>query len=138
MLARHRKIRPWRAAAYLMLALGGIIIWVDPTRNVEPVPFAIRWVWASFIVVPSLLAAAGAALDRWLYEFVALPLILVGFAALVFVLAAGGGTTGRLAFACWLGSIVVQTARRWGSLWKFVGALRRAKKRAKKQETPYA
>lgn len=125
MLARHRRLRPWRAVAYLLLATGGIIIWVDPTRNVAPVPVSIRWVWASFIVVGGLLSAAGALLDRWLYEFVTLPLIVVGFSALVLVLSAGVGT-GRLAFAAWLASIVVQTARRWAGLWRFAGQLRRA------------
>lgn len=127
MLARHRRMRPWRAVAYLLLAAGGVIIWVNPTRNVEPLPALIQWVWASFIVIGGVLAALGAITDRWLYEFVALPLLSVGFGALVFVLAAGAGT-GRWAFAAWLASIVVQTLRRWGGLWKFVTALRRAER----------
>lgn len=128
MLARHRRIRPWRAVAYFLLALGGIIIWVDPSRNVSAVPFALRWVWASFIVVGGLVAMLGALRDRWIYEFVALPLVIVGFSVMVIVLAAGVGT-GRWAIACWLLSIVVQTGRRYGGLWKFSGLLRRRPKR---------
>lgn len=128
MLARHRRIRPWRAVAYGFLALGGIVIWVDPSRNVSAVPFGLRWVWASFIVAGAVVSSIGAITDRWLCEFVALPLIIVGFTVMVIVLAAGVGT-GRWAIACWLASIVVQTSRRWGGLWRFAGALRRAKKR---------
>lgn len=129
MLARHRRIRPWRAAAYLLLALGGIVIWWDPTRNVEPVPWGIRWVWASFIVFGGLGAAYGAARDWWVHEFGALPLIIGGFSVMVVVLVAGGGSTGRLAFACWLGAIVVQAIRRWLGLLKFARQLRKAQRR---------
>jgi hypothetical protein len=114
--------------AYFLLALGGIVVWIDPSRNVAPVPAPIRWVWASFIVVGGAVSVLGAIKDWWVCEFVALPLLIVGFGALVVVLAAGVGT-GRYAFAAWLGSIVVQTARRWGGLWKFAGALRRAQQR---------
>src|SRR5215207_1277021 len=131
MLAHHRRIRPWRALAYLLLAAGGIIIWVDPTRQMVGVPFAVRWVWTGFLVVGGLVSMLGAITDRWFYEFAALPLLIGGFGAFVFVLVAGGGTTARLAFACWLASIVVQTARRWGGLWGFVTALRRAKREGK-------
>jgi hypothetical protein len=129
MLARHRRIRPWRAFAYFLLALGGLIILWDPTRNVQPVPWAIRWIWSLSIILPALLSMVGALLDRWRYEFASLPLIAAGFSVLVWLLVAGGGQTGRLAFACWIASIVVQTARRWFSLWKFNNALRRAKRK---------
>lgn len=129
MLDRHRKIRPWRAVAYLLLALGGIVIWVDPTQQMDGVPFGVRWVWTSFLVIGGLVSMLGAITDRWLFEFVALPLIIVGFGGLVVVLVAGGGNTARLAFACWLASIVVQTARRYGGLWRFVSAVRKAKRR---------
>jgi hypothetical protein len=128
MLARHRRLRPWRAVAYFLLAAGGFIIWLDPSRNIEPLPASIRWVWASFIVVGGLVSAVGSIRDKWLYEFVALPLLVVGFGGLVIVLCAGAGT-GRWAFAAWLGSIVVQTLRRWAGLWRFVNALKRASTR---------
>lgn len=131
MLARHRRIRPWRALAYFLLAAGGLIIWLDPFRQMDAVPFLVRWVWTGFLVVGGLGSMLGAMTDRWLYEFTTLPLIVAGFGGMVFVLVAGGGSTARLAFACWLGSIVVQTARRWGGLWRFNNALRRAKREAK-------
>jgi hypothetical protein len=128
MLAKHRKIRPWRAFAYFLLAAGGLIIWVDPFRQMEQdVPFLIRWVWTGFIAFGGLVSMLGAITDRWLLEFVALPLVIVGFGGMVFVLVAGGGNTARLAFACWLSYIVVQAMRRWGGLWRFSTALRRAK-----------
>jgi hypothetical protein len=129
MLARHRRIRPWRAVAYLLLALGGIVIWVDPFRQMEGVPFGIRWVWTGFLVLGGTIAALGSITDRWMAEFVALPLVIVGFAGLVFVLVAGGGSTARLALACWLASIVVQTGRRYGGLWRFMNSLRRAQRK---------
>lgn len=129
MLARHRRIRPWRAAAYFLLALGGLIIWWDPTRNVQPVPWGIRWVWASFIVVGGLSAAYASIRDWWAHEFVALPLIIGGFSVMVVVLVAGGGSTGRLAFASWLGSIIVQAMWRWVGLWKFARQLRKARRK---------
>jgi hypothetical protein len=128
MLARHRRVRPWRALAYLLLALGGIVIWVDPFRQMDGVPFVVRWVWTGFLVVGGLVSMLGAITDRWIYEFVALPLVVVGFGGMVFVLVAGGGSTARIAFACWLASIVVQTGRRYGALWKFSSALRKAKR----------
>lgn len=131
MLARHRKMRPWRALSYLLLAAGGLVIWIDPSRNIQPIPVAIRWVWASFIVVGGLVSMLGAVRDKWLYEFVALPLVVVGFTALVVVLCAGAGT-GRWAFAAWLASIVVQTLRRWGGLWRFTGVLKRARRRERR------
>lgn len=129
MLARHRRIRPWRACAYFLLAAGGVIIWTDPFRQMTEVPFLLRWVWTGFIVVGGLGSMLGALTDKWLYEFATLPLTVVGFSGMVFVLVAGGGSTARLAFACWLASIAVQTARRWGSLWRFTGALRRTKRK---------
>lgn len=129
MLARHRRIRPWRALAYLLLAAGGIIIWTDPFRQMADVPFLLRWVWTGFIVVGGLGSMLGALTDKWLYEFGSLPLTVVGFSGMVFVLVAGGGSTARLAFACWLASIVVQTARRWGGLWRFTSALRRTRRK---------
>jgi hypothetical protein len=129
MLARHRRIRPWRALAYFLLALGGLVIWVDPFRQMEDIPFLVRWFWTGFLVVGGIGSAIGAVTDRWMAEFVSLPLVIVGFGGMVFVLIAGGGSTARWAFACWLGSIVVQTARRYGGLWRFAGALRRAKRK---------
>lgn len=129
MLARHRKLRPWRATAYFLLAAGGIIIWIDPTRNVAPLPVAIRWVWASFIVVGGLISMLGAIKDWWICEFAALPLVSVGFTSLIWVSVAGGGTTGRLAFSCWIAAIIVQLVRRWLGLLKFANTLRRAKRK---------
>ena len=134
MLARHRRLRPWRAAAYLLLAAGGVVIWLDPTRNVQPVPWPIRWVWASFIVLGGLNAAYGAARDRWLHEFVSLPLLIGGFSVLTVLLVAGGGSTGRLAFACWVSAIVVQSCRRFVGLWRFNGQLRKAQRKNRRRE----
>lgn len=129
MLERHRRIRPWRAVAYFLLALGGLVIWVDPFRQMEGVDVFVRWVWTGLLVIGGLASAAGAVTDRWKYEFVTLPLVYTGFAALVVVLVAGGGSTARLALACWLASIVVQTARRWGQLWRFNSQLRKARRK---------
>lgn len=134
MLARHRRVRPWRALVYFLQALGGIVIWIDPSRNVEPLPTGLRWVWGSFVVVGGLGAMLGTVRDKWLYEFVALPMVSMGFVAYIVVLCAGVGT-GRLAIAAWLASIVVHDMHRWFGLWKFVSTLKRAKRR---RETPDA
>lgn len=131
MLATHRRARRSRIPAYLLLALGGLVIWYDPTRNVEPVPALIRWVWASFIVFGGLVSCWGAIKDWWICEFATLPLLVVGFSALVAALVFGEGTTGRLAFACWLGSIVYTMARRWWQLLRWVRAQQRAQKAAR-------
>lgn len=129
MIAKHRRIRPWRAVAYFLLAAGGIIIWIDPTRNVAQIPDSVRWVWSSFIAIGSLVSMLGAIKDWWVCEFAALPLVSVGFTGMVWVVVAGGGTTGRLAFACWIASIVVQLARRWVGLLKFTSTLKQAKRK---------
>jgi hypothetical protein len=129
MLARHRRLRPWRAVGYLLLAMGAIVIWWDPTRNVEPIPWPLRWVWASFIVLGGLSSAYGSLRDRWLHEFVSLPPLIGGFAVLVALLVGGGGATGRLAFACWVSFIVVQLSKRWLGLWRFNGQLRKARRK---------
>lgn len=130
MLARHRRVRPWRAAAYFLLAAGGIVIWMDPFRQLDDVPFVLRWVWTGFVVVGGLGSMLGAITDEWIYEFVALPLVIVGFAGFAVVLGAGGGNTARWAFACWLTALIVDPpARRYVGLWKFVAALRRARRR---------
>lgn len=125
MLGDHQKARRSRVPAYLLLSIGGLIIWIDPTRNVEPVPWGFRWVWASCIVVGGLVSMLGAIKDWWICEFGTLPLLGAGFALLVIVLAAGEGT-GRLAFAAWIAAIVWILAARWLSLLRFVRANKRA------------
>lgn len=122
MLEVHQKARMSRVPAYLLLALGGVILWIDPTRNVEPLPWPIRWVWATLIVGGSLCSMVGAVMDWWIAEFIALPVVMFAFFALVVVLVAGGGTTGRLAFAFWVAAIVLMLWRRWKGLWRFVKA----------------
>jgi len=126
MLAEHRRIRPWRALAYVCILAAGIILVIDPTRNAQPLPVAIRWVWSSVLITGALLSSYGAMRDRWLGEFVGIPFLLGGIGGLIWILVSGGGTTARLAFACLLGSIVVTLWRRLWSLWKFVRAQRRA------------
>lgn len=125
MLDSHRRRRPFRALAYLLLGTCGAILQYDPTRNVAPLPFSIRWVWSSFLVVGALVSMYGAVRDRWIGEFVGIPLLGSGLAALIWVLVSGGGSTGRLAFACIIGSVVVTLGARWYALWDFVLASRK-------------
>jgi hypothetical protein len=130
MLEAHRRARFSRVPAYLLLCLGGVVLWIDPTRNVEPIPWAIRWIWASLVVIPSAASMVGAIKDWWIAEFVSLPVVMAAFIAFVLVLVLGGGSTGRLTVAFWLGAIVVMLWRRWKGLWKFVRLNRRG------QESP--
>lgn len=123
MLEQHHKIRPWRAVAYILLAWGGGILMVDPSRNVAPLPASIRWVWSTFIILGGLVSTYGAVRDRWVWEFISLPLLIAGFGGLVWILGNGSGT-GVLAFACFLGSIVATLGRRLYGLWLFSRAQR--------------
>jgi hypothetical protein len=104
MLDSHKRRRPLRAAAYTALAGASTIILTDPTRSFDDVPFSLRFVWNGFLLLGCLFTLYGAARDRYLSEFMGMPLVLAGITAFIVVLGSAG-STGPWAFACFLTSI---------------------------------
>jgi hypothetical protein len=128
MLDTHRRRRPLRVLAYGLLAGGATIILTDPTKSFEHVPGQLRFFWNSMLLVGCVLTCFGAFRDRYLFEFVGIPLALAGIAAFIVVLAVAG-TTGPLAFACFLAAIFVIIFSRGLDVWDLVNATRRAERR---------
>lgn len=128
MLDSHRRRRPLRVLAYALLAVGALVLMVDPTQSLQGQSIAIRWVWSGLLLAGSLSAVYGAARDRYMVEFVGLPLLMASFVGLTIVLAARH-TTGTIAFGCFLGAIVVIMWSRWLDLWRLVTTTVRAERR---------
>lgn len=128
MLDSHRRRRPLRVLAYVLLATGAGVLLVDPTRSLQGQSVQIRWVWSAFLLLGALLAIYGSARDRYLAEFVGLPFLMT--ALLVFVILLGvAHTTGSIAFAFFLASLIVVMHSRWLDLWRLVTASTRAERR---------
>lgn len=127
-LDSHRRRRPFRAAAYLVLAVGNTVILTDPTRSFEDVPDQLRFFWNGMMLLGCLLAVYGAIRDRYLAEFMGMPLMLTGVFAFVVVLIAAF-TSGTLAFACFLLFILDVLVSRGLDLFGLVRSIRRAQRR---------
>lgn len=127
-LDSHRRRRPLRVLAYGLLAAGAGVLLVDPTRSLRGQSIQIRWVWSAFLLVGTLLAVYGSAWDRYIAEFIGLPLLMTALLVFVVLLAAGH-TTGSIAFGCFLASLLVVLHSRWLDLWKLLGASTRAERR---------
>lgn len=128
MLDTHRRRRPLRVVAYSLLATGAGVLMVDPTRSLEGQAIWTRWVWSAFLLGGTLLAIYGSARDRYLAEFIGLPLLMTSLTVFVILLGAAH-TTGSIAFACFLGSLVIVMCSRWLDIWRLVGAATRAERR---------
>ena len=120
-LEANERGRPYRAAFYSLLALGGLILEIDPTRQLGQAG-TIRWVWSGFMVVGTVLSLIGVIRDHWRLEWYGLPLQLSALSGLIFVLIAGGGSTGRWAFACFLGAPVAVIVHRFVALYRLWNA----------------
>lgn len=127
-LDSHRRRRPLRVTAYLLLAAGAGVLMTDPLRTMQDVGPGIRWIWSSLLMVGTLLAVGGTVSDRYLAEFVGLPMLFVSMFAFAVVLAALWTTAG-LAVSFFLASLVVVMVSRWLDLWRLVGASVRAERR---------
>lgn len=127
MLDSHRRRRPLRVLAYSLLAAGAGVLLVDPTRSLEGQSITIRWVWSGLLAVGTVLAIYGSLRDRYLAEFVGLPLLMAGMTAFV-VLLAFAHTTGSIAFGCFLAALVVIMWSRFRDLWGLVTASTRAER----------
>ena len=127
-LDSHRRRRPLRVIAYGLLATGAGVLLADPTRSLEGQAIWTRWVWSAFLLAGTLLAIYGSWRDRYLAEFVGLPLLMTALSIFV-VLLGVAHTTGSIAFGCFLGSLIVVMCSRWLDLWRLVGAATRAERR---------
>jgi len=127
-LDSHRRRRPLRVLAYVLLAAGSGVLLVDPTRSLEGQDIAIRFVWSGFLLVGTLAAIYGSFFDRIMGEFVGIPLLLTALVAFVIVLAAAH-STGSIAIGCIIASLVVVLLSRWLDLWRLLGASIRAERR---------
>lgn len=130
MIDSHRRRRPLRVVAYTALASGNAIIMTDPTRSFEDVPDSLRFFWNGMMLLGCLLAVYGAARDRYLAEFIGMPLVVTGITAFIVVLVAAWAS-GPLAFACFLTSILTILVSRGLDLWELVRTTLRAERRHK-------
>lgn len=128
MLDSHRRRRPLRVLAYSLLAAGAGVLLADPTRSLQGQGIAIRWVWSGFLLAGTLLAIYGSIRDRHLGEFIGLPLLITALAVFVVLLSAAH-TTGSIAFAFIIASLVVVMTSRWLDLWRLIAASTRAERR---------
>lgn len=126
-LDTHRRRRPLRVLAYVLLAGGAGVLLADPTRSLQGQGIGIRFVWSGFLLAGTLLAIYGSARDRIMGEFIGLPLLMTALVAFVVLLSARH-TTGSIAFACFLASLIVVLYSRWKDLWRLLGASVRAER----------
>lgn len=123
-LEANERGRPYRAVFYAFLAGAGFILLTDPTRQLGQAG-SIRWVWSSFMIVGTLLSLMGVVRDRWRLEWYGLPLQMSSLAGLAYVLVAGGGTTGRLAVACFVLAPMPVLVHRFVVLYRLYGATKK-------------
>jgi hypothetical protein len=108
--------RPVRAAAFALLAAGGIaaLAWPPPAVQAATSPAAaLAFVWAAMLILGGVCSAAGAITDRWLGEYVGLwPLITV-FA--IYGVSAFASSRGLVAVAggCVLTAVAGLLLARW-------------------------
>lgn len=127
MLDSHRRRRPLRVLAYSLLAAGAGVLLADPTRSLQGQSIGIRWVWSGILLAGTILAIYGSLRDRYVAEFVGLPLLMAGMTAFV-VLLAVTHTTGSIAFGCFLAALVVIMWSRFRDLWGLVSITTRAER----------
>lgn len=131
MLDTHQRRRPMRVLAYFLLGFGALILMADPTQSLKTTDVEVRWVWSGLLLSGCLGAIYGAWRDRYLVEFVGLPLLGASLVGLIWVLM-HRFNTGTAAFSCFLAAIVVIMASRWLDLWRLVGASTRAERRRRR------
>lgn len=128
MLDSHKRRRPLRVAAYTALALGNTIVLADPTRSFQNVPGQLRFLWNGMMLLGCVLAIYGAARDRYVAEFIGMPLVLAGVFAFIVVLVSAWAS-GPWAFACFLTCILVVLLSRALDLLDLVRLTGRAERR---------
>jgi len=111
-LDSHSRRRRLRAAFYGSLFAGGLVLVIDPTRQITLASPFIRFLWGGFLVVGGIFTIYGAIRDHWRPEWLGIPLQGSAMFAFVSILFAGG-TTGQIAIGLFLTSIVVALASRF-------------------------
>ena len=114
--------RWWRAATYASSA--GVpmpYLLIEPSEFLRTALGAAVPLLLACMVIGAVLALAGAVLDRWIGEFVGLPMLAA--ALLVFgttLIALSGGAPGRGSFGLVLMALLFVCVGRWQQLWRFV------------------
>lgn len=123
-MERHRS---FRAVFYIFLLAAGSVVAIDPTRQLEKVDSFARFGWGGFLIVGSIMTLYGTLRDKWMIELQGMPLAASAVLGLIWVSIAGGGTTGRLAFAFFLCSLLTAMVSRFVGLWRLARAMKHMK-----------
>lgn len=127
-LEANERGRPYRGVFYALLAAGGIILMVDPTRQLGEAG-SVRWVWSGFMIAGTLLSLWGVVKDHWRAELYGLPLQTSSLLGLIYVLVVGGDSTARLAFACFVAAPIAVIVHRMVVLQNLSRATRKMMKK---------
>lgn len=128
MIDSHRRRRPLRVLAYVLLGMGAGVLMADPTQSIQATDQDLRKYWSALLLFGTVLCVYGAWTDKYLSEFIGLMPLITAFAAFVVALGAKH-TTGTVAFGCFLGALVVIMFSRWLDLWKLTGISTRAERK---------
>lgn len=127
--------RRWAyACGYLLMAVAGVFAGIWPSPNVSNAAAASAWlvlVWDAFLVAGGVCSSVGAVTERWLGEYVGLPLLGAVFA--VYGLASFASPN-RAAFAA--GAVFLGIALLIISRWLDVAYARRLARRAVQDAGP--
>ncbi|WP_431728251.1 hypothetical protein [Verrucosispora sp. TAA-831] len=105
--------RRWsRVAGYAMMAAAGIGAALYPTPSVQEATGPLVYLWAGFLVLGGVLAAAGAITDRWIGEHLGLPLLCAAHGVYAVVLASALAPASVVASLA-LGGFALLLAGRW-------------------------
>lgn len=112
------------AAGYFAMAAAGVCAWLWPSPSLATATGGealLITVWDVFLVVGGLLAGAGAAVDRWIGEYLGLPLLAAVFAVYGVTILGSSRDSSRAGAAILLAVACMLIAR-----WVDVGDVRRA------------
>lgn len=109
---RDRRRRAVRVAGYMMMAAGGALAYAIPVTSIQASTGWLVYVWASFLLAGGILSGYGALTDRWIGEFLGLPLISSAFAVYFVVLALARTVSGAAA-ALAFGAVSLFLWARW-------------------------
>nr|MDT0660873.1 hypothetical protein [Micromonospora sp. DSM 115978] len=105
--------RRWsRVAGFVLFGAAGAGAALWPTPSVRDATGSLVYVWATWLIGGGLLAAIGSATDRWIGEYLGLPLLAAAFAVYAVVLASTG-RPGGLTAAAVLGAVACIVWARW-------------------------
>lgn len=120
---RASKRRFVYAAGYLLMAVAGVFAGLWPSPSVENAAASSQLlvtVWNAFLLVGGLASAIGAITERWIGEYVGLPLLASVFAVYGVAAVASGRETSYAAGAAFVGIALLFMGR-----WVDVAAVRR-------------